>query len=534
MRKQKMDHWIATNRNVLFCGRHGVGKTACIIEAFDRNKLNWKYFSASTMDPWVDFIGCPKEKVEDGKSYLELIRPKEFQNDEIEAIFFDEYNRSHKKVRNAVMELIQFKSINGRKFENLRFIWAAINPEDEDEYDVEALDPAQKDRFHVYVEVPYKPDLVYFKNKYGEKLSRGSLAWWKELPQEIKNQVSPRRLDYALEEFSNNGDIRDILPKSANISKLIECLHEGPITDRIKDMQEAGDLEKAKTFISVENNYASAIKHIVGDLSRMQFWLPLISEEKLVAILADKELNKKDVVLDCVIDNMSVEKMFSETIGVISSGNGPSARNSSGLRNKVIEKVASRWGKSGTPTKAFFRKSKTVGRAATPDEFDKLIKNCVNGIQHSQANTISRRGLYNDVYYAIPAVVHEETAIELLTFLEQMAKRTQFSGFQQLPNVLGVLNHTIACSGLSWKLIVQRGLISEVLRKLQNQSSKVLRPMASIKSTTIVENQKPASLPSTEDHLQRRAEANREIAEIVQKLAAARPGYVPRTGDPPF
>jgi len=115
-----------------------------------------------------------------------------------------------------------------------------------------------------------------------------------------------------------------------------------------------------------------------------------------------------------------------------------------------------------------------------------------------------------------------------------MAKRTQFSGFQQLPNVLGVLNHTIACSGLSWKLIVQRGLISEVLRKLQNQSSKVLRPMASIKSTTIVENQKPASLPSTEDHLQRRAEANREIAEIVQKLAAARPGYVPRTGDPPF
>ena len=163
MRKQKMDHWIETNRNVLFCGRHGVGKTACIIESFDRNNLNWKYFSAATMDPWVDFIGCPKEKVEDGKSYLELIRPKEFQNDEIEAIFFDEYNRSHKKVRNAVMELIQFKSINGRKFENLRFIWAAINPEDEDEYDVEALDPAQKDRFHVHVEVPYKPDLVYFK-----------------------------------------------------------------------------------------------------------------------------------------------------------------------------------------------------------------------------------------------------------------------------------------------------------------------------------------------------------------------------------
>ena len=28
---------------------------------------------------------------------------------------------------------------------------------------MEAIDPAQKDRFHVCVEVPYKPDVVYFK-----------------------------------------------------------------------------------------------------------------------------------------------------------------------------------------------------------------------------------------------------------------------------------------------------------------------------------------------------------------------------------
>ena len=300
------------------------------------------------------------------------------------------------------------------------------------------------------------------------------------MPQEIKNQVSPRRLDYALEEFSNDGDIRDILPKSANISKLIECLHEGPITDRIKDMQEEGDLEKAKTFISVENNYASGIKHIVGDMSRMQFWLPLISEEKLIAIFADKELNKKDVVLDCVIDNMSVEKKFSDAIDVISSGNERQFR--TGLRNKVIEKVSSRWGKSGTPTKAFFRKQK----AATTDEFDKIVTGHMKQIQHPQANTISRRSLYNDIYYAIPEAVHEDTAVELLKFLEQMAKRTQFAGFQQLPNVIGILNHAIACSGLSWKLIVQGSLISEVLRKLQNQSSKVLRPMASIKSVSML------------------------------------------------
>ena len=41
---------------------------------------------------------------------------------------FDELNRAKPKVRNAVMELIQFRSINGIKFNNLRMIWAAINP----------------------------------------------------------------------------------------------------------------------------------------------------------------------------------------------------------------------------------------------------------------------------------------------------------------------------------------------------------------------------------------------------------------------
>ena len=65
-----------------------------------------------------------KKTDDNGNSYLDLVRPQEFQDDEVEAIFMDEFSR-HKKVRNAVMELIQFKSINGRKFKNLKIVWAA-------------------------------------------------------------------------------------------------------------------------------------------------------------------------------------------------------------------------------------------------------------------------------------------------------------------------------------------------------------------------------------------------------------------------
>ena len=191
----KLDHWITNNFNVCFIGRHGVGKTAMVKAAFDRHGLRWRYFSASTMDPWTDFVGVPKERTEnklpesfelikeltkinrslasswiiqnwhfsqdkadeivsyivehkEGATYLDFIRPRflggdergvNIPNEEVEALFFDEYNRSTKKIRNSVMELIQFKSVNGYRFPNLRVVWIAINPDDEEQihYDVD-------------------------------------------------------------------------------------------------------------------------------------------------------------------------------------------------------------------------------------------------------------------------------------------------------------------------------------------------------------------------------------------------------------
>src|SRR5574339_183824 len=95
---KKLDFWIKNNYNVLFKGKHGVGKTTSVLEAFNKSGLKWMYFSASTMDPFCDFVGIPKEvKDENGNSYLDLIRPRQFQNDEVEALFFDEFNRAPKK-----------------------------------------------------------------------------------------------------------------------------------------------------------------------------------------------------------------------------------------------------------------------------------------------------------------------------------------------------------------------------------------------------------------------------------------------------
>lgn len=294
MQDAKLDFWIKKNYNVCFEGKHGVGKTARIIAAFERAKLKWRYFSASTLDPWVDFVGVPKEVTDEkGMTYIDLIRPKCFADDEIEAIFLDEYNRSQPKVRNATMELVQFKSINGRKFKNLRIVWVAINPDSDGEngeeikYDVEVLDPAQKDRFHVHVQVPYKPDLAFFRERFGPVVGESAVGWWNELDQKEKDLVSPRRLEYAVQMYVDNGDVRDVLSPKINCSKLITELKNGSFRKRMDDIFKTGDTAAAQDFIRNENNYNSTIKWICEDPKKVSFYMPLMTEEKQVILVSN-------------------------------------------------------------------------------------------------------------------------------------------------------------------------------------------------------------------------------------------------------
>lgn len=290
--EQNLDFWIKNGYNVLFKGKHGVGKTSIILEAFKKHNLSWQYFSAATMDPWVDFVGVPKERTtNDGKSYLDLVRPKHFQDDSVEAIFMDEFNRASKKVRNAVMELIQFKSINGKRFNNLKIIWAAVNPDDDEdeEYDVEKLDAAQLDRFQVHVDVPYAPVAAYFRSKYGESVSHTAIGWWKALSKDEKSLVSPRRLDYAIDVYLKNGDIRNVLPKNVSISKLLQELRGGPYIDKLNAAVAAKDEAAAKKLANDENALSAIVPALTKSHDAMALVLPHVNRERLAGLMTDNK-----------------------------------------------------------------------------------------------------------------------------------------------------------------------------------------------------------------------------------------------------
>ena len=89
MNKHRLQQYLTLRYNVLFRGRHGIGKTAIIKDVFESAGIKWKYWSAATMDPWVDFIGVPKViNHPDYGEYLSLIQPLFMKLDEVEAFFF--------------------------------------------------------------------------------------------------------------------------------------------------------------------------------------------------------------------------------------------------------------------------------------------------------------------------------------------------------------------------------------------------------------------------------------------------------------
>jgi len=345
--QEVIDFWISNNLNVLLVGKAGVGKTALVKSAFERAGIKARYFSSSTMDPWVDFIGVPRVVEENQNKYLELIRPKEFAEDEVEALFFDEFNRAPKKVRNAVMELIQFKSVNGKKFKNLRMVWAAINPYDtEDEgsaYDVEPLDPAQIDRFHVQYEVPYRPSYDFFKTKYGEKISKGVIEWWESLPQKAKNNVSPRRLEYAIDMYIMGGNVQHVLPLSINAVSLVNILQNGSVVDQMYELYKSKNKEGATKFIKNDNNYFACIDSIINNNNLLKFYLDIMPKEKIAFLVS-----KHDNICNMVCSEAKEKKIFEEVItNLISINNKNSERIRSicgQVNRKLLQDIDSKCG----------------------------------------------------------------------------------------------------------------------------------------------------------------------------------------------
>lgn len=227
--------------SVLMEGRRGGGKTAITEEVFNevfgQKGKDWFYFSGATMDPWIHLLGIPKIVKHDRFGEVTRAVPAEaLMNPDIKAIFIDEINRGPEELRNGLMELIHTQSVNGVKLPNLQTVWAAMNPADQDEeYQVEPLDPAHLDRFDCVIEVPCVPSLPYFRDKYG-KDGEAAVGWWRDLPEKGKDAVSPRRLEKMLRGLLDEVNIKLMAPRSVSVTGLETAVMSGKRKQALESM----------------------------------------------------------------------------------------------------------------------------------------------------------------------------------------------------------------------------------------------------------------------------------------------------------
>lgn len=459
---EKLDFWIQNNLNVLMIGEKGVGKTHLTIDAFKRNKLRFKYFSGPTLDPFVDLLGVPREKkTEDGKSFLDFIQPRELANDEVDCIFIDEISRAHYKVKNAVLELIQFKSINGRKFNNLRFIWAAMNPPDSNRrYQVEELDDAQWDRFQVHVRLDYKPDVKFFIGKFQEK-GKAAIEWWNGIPEAQKYLVSPRRLEYALEYNQIGGDLRDILPKEVNVTELSKVLGTGPIIDRLKNIVNSNNKDEGMKLVNDSNLYSVAEKYIISDEKYINFFLPLLTEEKLVTLYS--------------LNNSKIGTFFATQI----SNEKDAGKSDSGKYTGIMRDIIKANGNPGLVTKA--KKGLDaygVSHVKKPENLnEKMQKAQELAGKLSKSNEVIKKQVYEDLKELYLFAYHssdQHNAETMLANLLKLGKNVSddeiLKNYRDLPQICIELRNLIKKPASLYK---EFGFTSETLRASMERMEKV-------------------------------------------------------------
>lgn len=226
----KGKEWMDNNFNVMLIGKHGVGKTAVVLDLCRQEGINLKYFSCSTLDPFVDLVGVPFARTDDeGNEYLKMVRQQNINDAEI--LFLDEFNRADSKVHNAIFEIIQFKSLNGEPLPNLRMVWAAMNPPT-GEYDVEELDPALVDRFDVFEDVPAKPSAEYLAYKgIRMPIAQALVSWHNDQNHPKRDNdktVTPRRLEKIGKVYEATGEFKCAIPLWFNTdwAKLRSMLQE--------------------------------------------------------------------------------------------------------------------------------------------------------------------------------------------------------------------------------------------------------------------------------------------------------------------
>lgn len=189
--------------NPLFVGPPGVGKSQ-IVQAWARSKnLPFVDLRVAFLES-PDFIGFPSITVRDGRQITTHNLPEFWPTEGEGVLLLEEPNRGTQSVMNCLMQLLTDRKVHNYTLPEGWVIVGCINPEGE-QYDVNTMDAALRDRFTMF-EVTYdKPTFVSYMQsaKWHQDVVNfvDSGIWVYSPPETVGDTpgtkyVSPRTLSY--------------------------------------------------------------------------------------------------------------------------------------------------------------------------------------------------------------------------------------------------------------------------------------------------------------------------------------------------
>ena len=276
LRVDKTNFWLAKGKNVLFIGMSGVGKTALALDTFKRNGVDDKlaYWSSTLLD----FTGCPLA--------------------EAKVLYFDDLN--DEKARAAATEIFNLRMWRGQPLNPDCRGWGCYtSPADEDNDPLDAV----KKVFDVVVLIPVRLVKEYFTEKFGASVANAAIKWWDDLPQQDKGNINPRKLEQALDMWRDKGDMRDVLPPSSSVAKLMTALNQSPITEKMEALLKVNDVDAARAFLA--NNPNNVILSRLGQsVALIKFFLPLFDKNDIASWIKNHD---NRMLFDKVFDDEMVK-----------------------------------------------------------------------------------------------------------------------------------------------------------------------------------------------------------------------------------
>lgn len=270
----KIKQYLENGLNILIIGESGTGKTSMAIKACEELGYKTAYFHAPTVDPFIHLIGIPAPDKETNSTVV--YPPKNL--DDVDVIIIDEINRANSDLENSCFELLQFKSVNQRKFKNLKAIISSINPVS-DEYNVKELDFALTDRFDVTLHTNPILNKEYLRTKFDENIVESLNIFYTQYMKEHakasraernkdKGYISPRKVEKIAEQFlhfKRKEVISEMLP--VNAQSATQPLYDALKSFNKKNIHELQRGKEIKFYLNHPDLILSSIESIQSIIS---------------------------------------------------------------------------------------------------------------------------------------------------------------------------------------------------------------------------------------------------------------------------